>query len=151
MSMEMCVLSDARLNSISEWQKAIERERFPLVLSYDRPFMGLKGFLPSYLSGKRTGFECHHVEPRELIDTYEGIQFDREWKYALAFIWIGDFNEMQAAWMAATAYARATAGVVFDEEAGQILTPVQALKVVQDNERVLPQLEVEMRKSRDRS
>ena len=145
MSMEMCVLSDTRLNSISEWQRAIDVEGFPLRLSYDEPLGELRGFLPAYLSDQKTGFECHHVEPRELTDTYDNIKFGHEWKYVLAFVWIGDFNEMQAAWMAATAYACATAGVVFDEQGGALLEPLQALQAVQDIQRDLPKLEAMMR------
>ena len=37
MSMEICVLSDARLASIAEWQISIEAERFPLRLPQEEP------------------------------------------------------------------------------------------------------------------
>ena len=35
MSMQICVLSDTQLNSISEWQRAIDAQGFPLRLSND--------------------------------------------------------------------------------------------------------------------
>jgi hypothetical protein len=130
--MEICVLSDVRLNSLSEWQHAIDAEGFALRLSGAKPFAELRGLLPSYLHNQKTAFECHHVPAKEMIDTYDNIEFEHEWKYVLAFVWGGDFTAMQAAWMAATAYARATSGAVFDEEAGEILTAVDALTVVQD-------------------
>ncbi|HEY1980930.1 MAG TPA: hypothetical protein VGH13_12670 [Xanthobacteraceae bacterium] len=138
MSMEICILSDTQLSSISEWQRAIDAEGFALRLSHDEPFTEINGFLPSILRDKKTGFECYHVDPRELVDTYDNVQFGREWKYALELVWGGDFIEMQAACMAATAYARATSGIVFDPQASRLLTPSQGVKVVQDNERVLP-------------
>jgi hypothetical protein len=143
--MEICVFSDTQLNSISEWQQAIDVEGFALQLSHDEPLAGLSGFLPSILRDKRTGFECYHVDPRELVNTYDNIEFGREWKYALELVWGGDFTEMQAACMAATAYARATSGIVFDPQASQLLTASQAFEVVHDNERVLPELEAQKR------
>lgn len=141
MSMEICVLSDTKLNSISEWQRAIDLEGFLLRLSQDIAFSELNGFLPSTLRDQDTGFEFFHVDPRELIETYDNVQFGREWTYAIELLWGGDFTEMQAACMAATAYARATSGIVFDPQASQLLTASQAFEMVQDNERVQPQLE----------
>ena len=133
MSMEISVLSDERLNSINEWQHAIDAAGFPLRLLGRRKFADVKGFLPATLREKQTGFECYHSDPRELFETYDDdVHFDHDWKYVLAFVWGGDFVAMQAAWMAAAAYARATSGAVFDEEAGQILTAADALAVVQD-------------------
>jgi hypothetical protein len=88
MSMEICVLSDKQLSSISEWQDAIETAGFPLRLSFGGLFSELGGFLPAFLYNKRTGFECYHVELKELTETYPNIQFDHEWKYVLAFVWV---------------------------------------------------------------
>jgi hypothetical protein len=151
MSMEICILSDIRLTSISEWQQAVDLEGFPLRLCDEKPFAELRGFLPSILRDRQTGFECYHVDARELIETYDNIQFGREWKYAIELVWGGDFAEMQAACMAATAYARATSGIVFDPQASRLLTASQAVEMVQDNERVLPRLQAETGKSEDRS
>lgn len=151
MSMEICVLSDSQLNSISEWQQAIDGEGFALRLSQHESFSEIKGFLPSTLRTEPTGFECFHVSPQELIETYDDIQFGHEWKYAIELLWGGDPIQMQAVCMAATAYARATSGVVFDPQAGQLLNAAQAFQVVQDNERVLPGLKTDQRNSGDRS
>jgi hypothetical protein len=139
MSMEICVLSDAQLNSMSEWQHVIDAEGFLLRLSSRRPFPELAGFLPSHLRDERTGFECHHVPAKEMIETYADIDFKHKWKYALVFVWGGNNRAMKAAWMAATAYARATAGIVFDPQAGQLFSAAEALEVVKDNERVMPE------------
>lgn len=139
MSMEICALSDVRLNSMSEWQQAIDAEGFALRLSSTQPFAELRGLLPAYLRNERTAFECHHVPAKEMIDTYDDIEFEHEWKYALVFVWGGSYTEMKAAWMAAMAYARATSGIVFDPQAGQLFSASEALEVVEDNERVTPQ------------
>lgn len=137
MSMEICVLSDKRLQSIPEWQAAIQAESFPLRLSNTIAFSEINGFLPVYLREKRTGFECYHVEPSEIIDTYKEVTFGHNWKYVLVFIWGGDFAELQATWMAAIAYARVTEGVVFDNQAGEVLTASQALLALEKTEREL--------------
>lgn len=137
MSMEICVLSDTRLNSVSEWQRAIDAEGFALRLSDGQSFAELRGFLSSYLHNEKTAFECHHVPAKEMIDTYDNIEFDHEWKYALVLVWGGNYTEMKAAWMAATAYARATSGIVFDPQASQLFSASEALDVVKDNERVM--------------
>lgn len=141
MSMEICVLSDVQLSSVDEWQKAIDSEGFPLRLSYDKPLAQVGGFLPTFLNNERSGFECHHREPDDVVGAYPDVQFGRIWKYVLVFIWGGDLNEMQAAWMAAAAYAHATGGIVFDEDQGQIYNAGQAVQTAQDIVREIPNLE----------
>jgi hypothetical protein len=48
----------------------------------------------------------------------------RDWKCILAFRRLGSKNnELIAAWMAGTAYAQATNGVILDGEEGRIFTP----------------------------
>jgi hypothetical protein len=142
MAMQIYVLSDTRLKSISEWQNAIMREGFPLLLDDDdkRELSEITCFVPAMLEQKRTGFECYHITLKELADNCHGIRFDREWKYVLELVWGGDFAEMQAATMAAAAYARATGGIVFDAEAGQFLTAAEAFETVQEDSRILAEL-----------
>jgi hypothetical protein len=98
----------------------------------------IDGFLPSTLGDRRAGFECYDVDSKEMIDTYKHIQFGHEWKHALVLLWGGDFAEMQSAWMAATAYARATSGIIFDPQASQLFSASEALEIVKDNERFVP-------------
>ena len=66
----------------------------------------------------------------ELIDDYTDIDFGHRWKHVLAFRWGADFAACLSAYMAATAYAKATDGVVFDPQEGEVLTPPKALEVV---------------------
>jgi hypothetical protein len=135
MSMELRVFSDRQLNSIAEWQSAIDAEAFSLRLADETPLDAVTGFLPSYLQDRLTGFECSHWNSTEVMADYPNVDFGHRWKYVLAFRWLGSKrDEMRAAWMAATAYARATNGVLFDELDGRVRTPEQALEVVRDLE-----------------
>ena len=56
-----------------------------------------------------------------------------------------EFAEEIAAWMAATAYAHATNGVVFDEQEGKIFTPEESLKIIRETEQRRPAMEVLLR------
>jgi len=73
--MELCVLSDRRLSSITEWQNAIEAEGFPLILSQATPFDQLSGGLAAMLGDKRTGFECDHWDASEVITEAPEVEF----------------------------------------------------------------------------
>ena len=128
MAMEMFVLSDRELTSISEWQAAIDAEGYPLQLSPDVDFKTHSGFLPTHLRGKLTGFECDHFPADEFMREMSGVDFGRDWKYVLAFRWCGDFNEMRAALIAGSAYAKATHGVVFDDQERKVRNAVEALR-----------------------
>lgn len=135
MSMELSVFSDRTLNSIAEWQSAINAEGFPLQLSGERPLDAVTGFLPSHLEGRLTGFECSCPNSVDVMAAYPDVNFGHIWKYVLSFRWLGSRrDEMRAAWMAATAYARATDGVLFDELDRKVRTAEQALEVVRDLE-----------------
>ncbi|HEY1980929.1 MAG TPA: hypothetical protein VGH13_12665 [Xanthobacteraceae bacterium] len=135
MSMELRLFSDRQLESIAQWQCAIDAEAFPLRLSAERSLDAVAGFLPSYLQGRLTGFECNHWNSAEVMAEYPTVEFSHDWKYVLAFRWSGSKrDEMRVAWMAAAAYARATDGVVFDELDGKVRTADQALEVVRDLE-----------------
>ncbi|MFZ0610007.1 MAG: hypothetical protein WBD53_19515 [Xanthobacteraceae bacterium] len=135
MSMELRLFSDRRLGTVGEWQNAIGAEHFPLQLSDATPLGEVEGFLPVHLRGNLTGFECNHWDAKKVMAEYPGVNFGHNWKYALALRWLGSKrDEMLAAWMAATAYARATDGIVFDEMDGKIRTASQALAIVHDLE-----------------
>src|SRR5262245_31117271 len=121
MAVEIYVLSDRRLKSLTEWQRAIDAESFPfpLRLAADASFDDLNGFLPARYENAPSGFECDHWDSRSIIADYPHIGFGHAWKYALAFRFGVKPGELESAWMAATAYARATRGLVFDTEEGK--------------------------------
>jgi|SoiMethySBSTD1v2_1073268.scaffolds.fasta_scaffold708291_2 hypothetical protein len=142
MSIEIFVLSDKRLSSIAEWQQAIDAEGFDLRLDSSRPFANLSGHLPAQRRGRHAGFECDHWDPKDVMeeDGCADIDFGGDWTQALAFRFGGDFHALWGAYAAAAAYAKATQGVVFDGESGEVLAPDNAVKVARDLERDLPSI-----------
>jgi hypothetical protein len=125
----MYVLSDRQLSSTAEWQAAIDAEGYPLKLK-NVDFERISGFLPAQLNGSPTGFECYHDLVDELIREADELRFDHAWKFLLSFRWRGDYDELQAAMMAGTAYAVATNGIMLDDESGSFLTPIEAREQV---------------------
>jgi hypothetical protein len=135
MAMELWVLSDKKLRSIRDWQAAIGAEGYTLTLKKDVQFENLNGFLPCQLKGQLTGFECYHDDPTELMRNNPGTDFGHDWKYELGFRWLGSKqNETLAAWMAGTAYARATGGVVANDQDSLLRAAGQSAEVVGDLE-----------------
>jgi hypothetical protein len=145
MSMEIYVLSDRQLSSMTSWQMAIDAERFALTLDASRPFAHLRGHLPAQWQGARAGFECDHWRPESVLESYPDVRFDRRWTYCLVFRWGADPRACLGGYMAATAYARATDGVVFDPDSGKILTAEQARLETVKIEKLLPEFERQMR------
>jgi len=135
MSMELWVFSDRELNSIAEWQAAVDAEGYALKLEKDASLQNLNGFLPCYLNGELAGFECYHDDVAELIRANANLDFGHDWKYALGFRWLGSKQaEALAAWMAGTAYARATDGVIANDQDNRFRTAVESAEVVRDIE-----------------
>jgi hypothetical protein len=132
MSVELSVLSDRRLSSTAEWQQAIDTEGFPLRLDPACTLADTSGFFPARFGDKLTGFECYHDDAGEMIDSYTDIDFGHRWAHALGLRIGGDYDELRAAFMAATAYARATEGVVWDGESGEVMSPDRAAEVARD-------------------
>jgi len=136
--MQICVLADSRLSSIAEWQTAIDAEGFPLRLSDADPTRNLA----ARLREEETEIEYDIHDFRELKDTYKEKNFGHDWKYAIAFTWSSDLAKAIASWMAATAYAWAADGVVFDEQEGKPFTPEESLQIIREMERDRPEMEV---------
>ena len=141
MAMELWVLSDRQLNSVSEWQTAIDAEAYPLKLTSDIAFDDLRGFFPAQLHGKPTGFECYHDEVSPLISNNPDVDFGHAWAFALAFRWGSRIEELRAAWMAGTAYAHAVDGMIFDDQEGKFRNATEARQVVRDIERDVPNMD----------
>ena len=141
MAMKICVLCDERLDSIADWQRSIDAEGFALRLSGTDP----KRNLAARLSDEETSIEYGVHDFGELKDAYRNVRFERKWRYAITFTWSSDFAEEIAAWMAATAYAHATNGVVFDEQEGKIFTPEESLKIIRETEQRRPAMEALLR------
>lgn len=134
MAMEINILSDLCLPSTTEWQRAIEAEGYPLRLHTDIELATVHGFVPAELHGEITGFECFTDDAENTMEFLGRNHFDRRWRFALGLRWLGSkFEELEAAWMAAVAYAAATGGIIFDHEEGKIFNLEQAREVVRKN------------------
>lgn len=137
MAMQICVLTDERIESSVQWQKAIDSEGFSLRLSDADATRNLA----AYLGEEETSIEYDVHDFRELKDAYNHINFGHDWRYAIAFTWSSDFAEELAAWMAATAYAEVTTGVIFDEQEGKVFSPEEARQVTREIQRRRPEME----------
>lgn len=147
MSMEIYVLSDRRLESIGDWQEAIDKVGLSLRLSTATPFSDLHGALPVVLGQRATAFECDHCNAKELMDDPPAeVDFDRAWTYALAFRWGADIYASASAYAAAAAYAAATDGVVLDCEEGQLISPQRAAEISRELEQSQPLIDEAMRR-----
>ena len=140
MSIEVVVFSDRRLASTQEWQRALEAEGFPLRLDAEVVLSEASGFFPAHFGDKLTGFECYHDDAAEMIESNPDFDFGKPWMCALDLRVGGDFSELLAAFMAATAYARATGGIVWDGESGEVMPPDRAAQVTRELERDMPRL-----------
>lgn len=132
MAMEIFALSDQQLGSMAEWQRAIDAEGypFPVRLPADVAFADLSGFLPVDYDNAKSGFECDHWQPEDIYDNYPSAASGHRWKFALAFRFGYARGELECAWMAAAAYARATGGMVFDTEEAKLFDPDAAAQLV---------------------
>ncbi|MCG6203726.1 hypothetical protein LPW26_03680 [Rhodopseudomonas sp. HC1] len=128
MSMEIYVLSDRKLSSMSEWQSAIDSEGFPLRLSAAMPLGTIHGALPVTLHDRSSAFECDHRDAKTVISETPDVSFGRPWRYAIVFRWGGDIDAGVSAYLAAAAYAAATGGRVLDCAEGKLVSPAQAAK-----------------------
>jgi hypothetical protein len=145
MAMEIFVFSDSQIGSMVEWQEAVEAEGFALRLSTDRPFNDLNGHLPAQLNGEDVWFECDHFDLAELIAHYSDVDFGHPWEFVLAFRIGASFKALLGAWIAATAYAKATGGTVFDETDAKLYPLDEALKLTRDLQRDIPRLEQQVK------
>lgn len=140
MSMELYVLSERRLESIEAWQESLDNDRHPLRLSAERPLADVKGAVPVWLQGHATSFECDHWNKLDLIRTYPDMDFSN-FAHVLAFRWGADVNAGMAAYMAASSYARATGGAIFDCQEGRFISPQRASIIASEIERNRAQID----------
>ena len=84
--------------------------------SHPGPHAAASGFLPAMLRGRQSGFEIFHDDARELMETYADVPCIKSfpaWNHVISFRWGSRAHEGVSVFMAATAYAKATGGVVF--------------------------------------
>jgi hypothetical protein len=64
-------------------------------------------------------------------------KFCPAWKHALSFRWGSLAHQGVSVFMAATAYAKAAGGVVYDPQEDEVLTPDETRQVVSDFEKLV--------------
>lgn len=144
MSIEISVLSDIQLSTVADWQRAIDAEEFPLRLT-DAPLDQHGGSLTGLFCDSEIGIEYRVEDFGRLKDYYKKVNFGRDWKCLLTIPWIRGIDGLTASWMAATAYARATDGVVFDPQEGGVFNASEALAIVRDIVRARPEADAVLR------
>jgi hypothetical protein len=146
MAMELYVFSDWQLSSMSAWQAAIDNAGFPVGLPVRFPFDWENRVLPAEFRGRPTTFESKLCDAGEHIAESPHIEFGRRWKHGLVLRWGSDPYAAAAAYMAASAYAQATGGVLLDCEEGKIISAKRAAEIGFDMERSIPMIEAAVRK-----
>ena len=122
MSATVYVLSNKVVSDVESWQTAINGIDRPLKLSTDRPVAELSGFVPAEIGGDETGFECDHAEFSDVEEMLSESGIEQVWSHVVAFRFGYEPAEAYAANLAAAAYAQLTGGVVFDPQAGALLS-----------------------------
>jgi len=138
MSMEMHVLFQGKLPDKKALSQAMAEFGFPLTIkagSLERQ----RGFMPMRLRRDETGVEFDVFEGRaaveEQVADIEDIaasDIDPRFERSANFRWGGDADEMLAGLCAAAALAKLVDGVVFDGEAGNLLSVDEAVALAQD-------------------
>jgi hypothetical protein len=86
--MQLCILTDSLLESIVEWQKAIDAVGFPLQLSDADPNRNLA----VRLREEETSIEYGTHDFREFKEANGRSNFGHDWTYAIIFTWSSDFR-----------------------------------------------------------
>ena len=141
MSMELYVFSDRQLNSIADWNAALAAQNFPVIIQDDRPLASFNGHQPTQLRGRDVWIEYNHWDAAEFLAEDERVKADKPWKYLLAFRWNFDFYAAPAAYMAAAAYARATEGIVLDDQEAAFISWQRAASIARELDTEKPDID----------
>jgi hypothetical protein len=146
MAMELYVFSNHQLTSMGGWQQAIDANGFPVGLPTRFPFDWENRVLPAEFRGRPTAFESKLCDASEHMAESPHIDFGRRWKHALVLRWGSDPYAGAAAYLAGSAYAQATGGVLLDCEEGKIISAKRAAEIGFEIERGIPMIEAAVRK-----
>src|SRR5258705_4507884 len=138
MSIEINVLFQGKLPDKKALSRAIAELGFPLTIkagSLERQ----RGFMPMRLRRDETGVEFdvfdESADIAELvadIESLTGTDVDRRFERSANFRWGGDEDQMLAGLCAAAALAKLVDGVVFDGEAGNLLSVDGAIALARE-------------------
>lgn len=122
MSLSAYVLSTRALETVGEWQAAIDALGFKLTLEgeADERIETLGGHLPALWEGQEAGFECYPGDGEEIEDFLEDTEEARPggpWTQILSFRYVG-FANIAGVAIAGAVYAHATGGIFWEGEEG---------------------------------
>ena len=113
MSVDLLVyLERERMPSPSDWQAAIARANFPLVLDQDFDPFKFSGFLPCAYGETSSGFEYYAGPVNEVLD-------GRTYNFSVTLAVRTGAKEMQAAFAAASSLCFSSGGVLVDPQSGE--------------------------------
>src|SRR4051812_41916083 len=138
MSMEMHVFFHGKLPDKKALSRAMAELEFPLTVkagSLERQ----RGFMPMRLRREEAGVEFDVFDGRAAVeeiiagfDGLDGTDLDRRFERSANFRWGGDEDQMLSGMCAAAALARLVSGVVFDAEAGRLLSSDEAIALARE-------------------
>lgn len=124
MSLSCFVLCNRHLTTLGEWQAAIGALGFAVKLDAEAAerIADLGGHLPTIWEGREAGFECYPGgadQAADLTETSDDVDFGGPWACILEFNYVG-FANIAGVTIAAAAYAKATDGVFYEGESGEL-------------------------------
>jgi hypothetical protein len=132
MSIEMHVFFRGKLPDKRALSRAMAELGFPLTIaagSLERQ----SGLMPMRLRREETGVEFDVFNDRAAVEQLAGKDVDASFERSANFRWGGDEDEMLAGLCAAAALAKLVNGVVFDGEAGKLLSVDEAIARAQES------------------
>ena len=122
MSLSAYVLSTRALETIGEWQAAIDAHGFKLTLGgeAEERIEALFGHLPVVWQGHEAGFEClpgGEDAAEDFVDDEEEARLGGPWTQILEISYVGLANIAGVA-IAGAVYAHATGGIFWEGEEG---------------------------------
>ena len=123
----------AKLPTLQAWQTAIDSHGFKVALDPSGDFTDHDGFWPAKYQGRAAGFELSNASPDEALEDYPEV----EGKFDIAFSFVTDSNmdEACSSWLAASALAHLTGGVLLDDSSGDAIPGADALEWARELEK----------------
>ena len=128
MSMEIRVLFQGKLPSKAALTRCFREFGFPLSFQPGTGLLGQhEGYLPMRLRGEESGVEFDAFDSRKRVEEIAGKSIDPGFTRGANFRWGSSAEEGIVATCFAAALAKLVDGVVFDAQAGHVLTLEQAV------------------------
>lgn len=121
------ILSDERLPSVAEWQRALDVATIDIRLDLIDDLRQYTGYLPAMFDGVDSGFEWYYGEAMDIFGRRPGSVGDRT--HAINLVTHSDEHEGLCALYAAGVIAKMTDGLFFDDDAGVFVPGDRAIEM----------------------